>query len=99
MLLAQQKLSMLKALEEQSLQASMLPIIPSPIVDSDDEEPLHAPQIAADSFSFECIRLKFMSKTKQQVVVQPYSHASFCAPNRRIQSLNVEESGRRRSRA
>ena len=71
MLLAQQKLFMLKALEEQSLQASMLPIIPPPIVDSDDEEPLHAPQIAADSLSSECIRLKFMSKTKQQVVVQP----------------------------
>jgi hypothetical protein len=68
MLLAQQKLSMLKALEEQSLQASVLPVIPPPIVDTDDEEPPNAlPSIAADSRSSECIRLKFMSKSKQQV--------------------------------
>jgi hypothetical protein len=68
MLLAQQKLCMLKALEEQSLQASALPIIQSPVVDSDDEEPPRAaPTSSADLPSTECIRLKFMSKTKQQV--------------------------------
>ena len=70
MLLAQQKLSMLKVLEEQSLQASILPTILPAVVDSDDEEQrlaLQSVASAGDSRSYECIRLKFMAKTKQNV--------------------------------
>jgi hypothetical protein len=79
MLLAQQKLSMLKALEESSLQASILPSIPPAIVDcdNDDDEPpvaLQSAASAADSGSNEPIHLKFMTKTKQQV-------APLCAPS------------------
>jgi hypothetical protein len=68
-LLAQQKLSMLKALGEQSFQASVLPSNPPASVDS-DEEPclaLRSSSSAADSRTSECIRLKFMAKTKQHV--------------------------------
>jgi hypothetical protein len=78
MLLAQQKLSMLKALEESSLQASILPsIVPAAIADFDDEDDdrAHAPHAsasAADSTSPEFIHLKFMSKTKQQVGLLRY---------------------------
>ncbi len=73
MLLAQQKLSMLKALEESSLQASILPsIVPAADVDCDDEDDgtqaLHSTASVADSASSdELIHLKFMAKTKQQV--------------------------------
>jgi hypothetical protein len=73
MLLAQQKLSMLKALEESSLQASILPsIVPVADVDCDDEDDrtqaLHSTASVADSASSdEFIHLKFMAKTKQQV--------------------------------
>ena len=76
MLLAQQKLSMLKALEEQSLQASILPSIPPANVDSDEEEPclaLQSSASAADSRPSQCIRLKFMAKTKQHVSVFYFS--------------------------
>jgi hypothetical protein len=88
MLLAQQKLSMLKALEESSLQASILPsIVPAAIVDCDDEDDdrARAPRAtssAADSTSPVFIHLKFMAKTKQQVgvlrdlrfILQPATH-------------------------
>lgn len=70
-LLAQQKLLMLKALEESSLQASILPIAQPAVVDFDDEdEHPHALQSSASSHnaaSPQLIRLKFLAKTKQQV--------------------------------
>jgi hypothetical protein len=70
-LLAQQKLLMLKALEESSLQASILPSAQPAVVDFEDEdEHPHMLQSSAsphDSGSPQLIRLKFLAKTKQQV--------------------------------
>jgi hypothetical protein len=89
MLLAQQKLSMLKALEESSLQASILPSIPPAIVDcdNDDDEPpvaLQPSASAAQSGSLELMRLKFMAKSKQQVAPSP------CVPALHITCLHLQ---------
>jgi hypothetical protein len=74
MLLAQQKLSMLKALEESSIQALILPsIVPAAIVDCDDDDdtanPLRSSAAPVDSASPDMINLKFLAKTKQQAGV------------------------------
>jgi hypothetical protein len=70
MLLAKQKLSMLKALEESSLRASIVPSMQTSIADlseNEDEELLPSPAFTSTFNSSEVIRLKFMAKSKQPV--------------------------------